>query len=219
MQQLYFREMNNIFSITSSARVINGIAKINGEPFYKSTEEEELHVYTKSLYRELDMRYPKFFKMDLSCKLAMIAGEMIWKERDVRQLLQGDDIAIVLMNKASSLDTDREFNRSITDFGDWFPSPAIFVYTLPNIMAGEICIKKNITGENAFFIFDEFDAGALLDYVSEILANDRAKACLCGWCDVDGGVADAFFLLVEKDVPAGNLNFSVENIDKLYNQK
>ncbi len=86
----------------------------------------------------------------------------------------------MLSNANSSLDTDARYFATINDI----PSPALFVYTLPNIMIGEICIRHGFKGENAFFVFERFDPDFLEQYVSSLLNTGAATACICGWVDV-----------------------------------
>ncbi|MBO7645775.1 MAG: 3-oxoacyl-ACP synthase, partial [Prevotella sp.] len=39
--------------------------------------------------------------------------------------------AVILFNRSSSVIADREFEKTIKDDADFFPSPSLFVYTLP----------------------------------------------------------------------------------------
>ena len=69
------------------------------------------------------------------------------------------------------------------DRADYFPSPAVFVYTLPNIMVGEICIKYKIKGESVFFVNNQFNKKMLLEYSQDMIETGAAKICLMGWVD------------------------------------
>ena len=97
----------------------------------------------------------------------------------------------------------------------------MFVYTLPNIVIGEIAIKHKLTGENAFFVTKKMDASLLVNY-AEILLNQYAEAAIVGWVEVDGDQYEAFIFLVEneeylnKNVIFKPLNQSTVN--QLYNQ-
>ena len=71
-----------------------------------------------------------------------------------------------------------------------FPSPALLVYTLPNIVTGEIAIKHKITGENSFFIEPTFNAELLHNY-TELLLKEN-DAALCGWLNIDETPAKDF---------------------------
>ena len=91
------------------------------------------------LYRNIGMSYPKFFKMDRLCKAGILGAEMLLKDYDFDHENVKADWGIVLMNSASSLDNDRRYQETIaTD--NYYPSPAVFVYTLANIVTGEIAI-------------------------------------------------------------------------------
>src|ERR1700741_5650650 len=103
------------------------------------------------------MSYPKFHKMDALSKLGLLCAEHALKNGDFLSKYPLNRVGIVLSNSASSLETDRQHQRSISDKSNYFPSPAIFVYTLPNIVIGEMAIKYKITGENAFFVSEKRD--------------------------------------------------------------
>lgn len=60
-------------------------------------------------------------------------------------------------------------------------SPAVFVYTLANVAAGEMCIRHKIQGDNTFFIDD--DAQAAERYAHHLIEKNRAEAVICGWCE------------------------------------
>lgn len=211
--------MTDHLAITSYASIRPGRAMLNGQVFYEGLHESGFNGFSRYLYKKLDLLYPRFFKMDDLCKLAFLASEMNWMQNDILNRTSGSQMSVVLSNRSSSLETDRIFYSSIGNEDDYFPSPAIFVYTLPNIAIGEVCIKNKITGENAFFIFDQFNAGELFDYVAELLNQNRAEACLCGWCDFDNGLEDALLMIVEKSGNAKSLaQFSAENLNKIYTQ-
>jgi hypothetical protein len=84
-------------------------------------------------------------------------------------------------------------------------------------MIGEICIRNQFKGENAFFVFNRFDANFMVQYVNNLLANDILKVCICGWVELLENSYDAFLVLVEKKENAVNNElFTVENINKIY---
>jgi hypothetical protein len=149
-------------------------------------------------YRKFNFTYPKFFKMDVLSKLAFILSEILFKENNPVNRYSGNEIAIVLSNRASSLDTDRNFYRTIEDKQNYFPAPSVFVYTLPNIMIGEISIRHNITGENVFFISEHFNADLLCSYVNTLLTAENTNCVLTGWIEADHEKYDGFIYVVEK---------------------
>ncbi len=207
--------------ITSYAHIKHQRLSVNGTLLFDGGSSGSLPEFLTDAYRALGMSYPKYHKMDALCKLGMLCMEAAVKESDVLTKYPLDKIAIVLSNAASSLDTDRVHQHSISDKANYFPSPAVFVYTLPNIIIGEIAIKYKITGENAFFVSERFDARLLLNYL-EALFHEETQAAVCGWVEVDGDTAEAFIFLVEKSENTNkNSNFKPLNqqaITELYNQ-
>ena len=118
-------------------------------------------------------------------------------------------------NKSSSLDTDRKHQESIQNKESYYPSPAVFVYTLPNICIGEISIKYKLHSENSFFIFDSFNASHLLTYSNSLLSSNKATQVLCGWVEFDNeDNYEAFIYLVAKE---GTIKHRELDILTLYN--
>lgn len=150
---------------------------VNGHLIFES-DNEAFPDFAKNAYKTLELNYPKFHKMDNLSKLAFLAAEMLLKEEDHSRT------ALVFANKSSSLDTDFKYQSSINSPENYFPSPAVFVYTLPNICVGEISIKHKMQTENAFFVLDEFDENFLNDYSEQILHAGKAGKVLCGWVEL-----------------------------------
>jgi 3-oxoacyl-[acyl-carrier-protein] synthase-1 len=66
--------------------------------------------------------------------------------------------------------------------GNYYPSPALFVYTLPNIVTGEIAIRHHIQGETSFYVLDNPEQ--LEPIVQSTLATRHSPAVLlAGWCE------------------------------------
>jgi len=99
-------------------------------------------------YRSLQIDYPKFYKMDNLSKLGFLASEMIFNDEDNR-FIPREDIAVICFNSSSSLDIDTQYQKTIHDNENYFPSPSLFVYTLPNIVTGEIAIRNKFLGETS----------------------------------------------------------------------
>ncbi len=151
---------------------------LNGQLILKS-ENEDLD-FVLQCYKHLNIHYPKFYKMDRMSKWGIICAEILLKDKS----LEGIDAyqrAIVLQNSASSLATDKKFQESI----GIIPSPALFVYTLPNIVMGEIAIRHNFKGENTFFVTSTFDQNQLRAYSKLLFESNVAKIILCGYLEVD----------------------------------
>lgn len=196
--------------ITAYATIRNGTLSVNGQTLFAAPGLPATD-FLKAAYKHLDPAYPKFYKMDSLCKLAFIASEALLRANRVTERYATEDIAIIIANSASSLEVDTEHQKTIADAGNYFPSPAIFVYTLPNILIGEIAIRNQLKGENGFFIFDTFDAPFMNSYLESVLSNDRAKCCIAGWVDFYGDNYDAFLYTVE----AGNASATAHTAEQL----
>ena len=192
----------------------------NGKIIFEN-QEARLSDFLMSAYSILKIGYPKFYKMDNLSKLGFLAAEVLLKGRTIVSEYSSGSIALVLSNAHASLDTDIRYAESAKTLG----SPALFVYTLPNIVAGEICIRHQIKGENAFFITPSFDPELLVSYADLVLSQRSSnmqsptlKACIAGWLDVMAEHHDVFLYLIEKNKP-GLLEHSADELKKLYHKE
>ena len=152
------------------------------------------------LYRNIGMSYPKFFKMDRLCKAGILGTETLLKDYDFDRENVKADWGIILMNSASSLDNDRHYQETIS-VDNYYPSPPVFVYTLANIVTGEIAIKHKIGGESSFYVMPDFDKKLMLELIEQAyIANPELTHLICGWVNVDQGVCDVRMFLYRRDV-------------------
>lgn len=156
----------------------------------------------KSWYNGLGLEYPKFFKMDLLCQLALLGATALLKDTDVLKKYDKDKIAILLSNSSASLDTDQRYHDTIKDANAYFPSPAVFVYTLPSIMCGEIAIKYGIQGENNFLVTEAYNFGLLMEQSNMLFSQTATQACITGWVQVEGDDYEMVMYLIEKSAIA-----------------
>jgi hypothetical protein len=137
--------------------------------------------------------------MDELSKLAYLCSEVLLQNDNYLEFYASNEIGVVLSNCASSLDTDIKYQKTISDNENYFPSPAVFVYTLPNIMIGEICIRHKINGENAMFVSEKFDPDQLWEYAEMLINSEKVSSVICGWVDVMHDSFAAFLFIIEKD--------------------
>jgi len=189
--------------ITSYSRFHGNKVLVNDRLVFYQENILNFADFIKSVYKQEQINYPKFYKMDAISKLGFLAADLVLKEATVEGY-PPDAVGVVMSNSSSSLDTDMAHNETIKDRSSYFPSPSVFVYTLPNIVIGEVCIKNKIKGENAFLISETFDARLLCDYVEELFINERVEACLCGWVEVLGDNCNAMVALVEPEARRRN---------------
>ena len=198
--------LENPYYIQDFCHIKNGIISVNGVPVFESSETD-FNSVIKLAYKKLVVDYSKFFKMDNLSKLAFLAANPILENEEEK------NIALVFSNKSSSLDTDLKHQRSIQDATQYYPSPSVFVYTLPNICMGEISIKHQLFSENSFFIFEEFSPSIIHSYATELIQAEKAEKALCGWVDLDNGKYEAFLYVVAKK---GTFVHSIAEINRLY---
>jgi len=178
--------------------------------------------FIKTLYKQEQISYPKFYKMDSLSKLGFMSAELLLRHKNPGRYKPGS-LAVVLANSSSSLDTDLGHQASIRNRSAYFPSPSVFVYTLSNIVIGEICIRHGLKGENVFLISEKFNPGQIRDHVSDLLDNERSKACICGWVELLGNNFKAMMVLVENESDVilkpdfKALPFSLASLEELIN--
>lgn len=132
-----------------------------------------------SLYRSLAVDYPKFFKMDPLSKLGFVASESILKDFPDRFSL-GKEAGVIVFTSCGSLADDIRFQESLEKE---FPSPSLFVYTLPNIVTGEICIRNKFLGDSTAIVLDERDDGLIERTVRDCFRDRDIRFLAVAWLD------------------------------------
>ena len=155
-------------------------------------EGQEHHSLLTSLYKQMIGNYPKFYKMDGLSRLGFVASEILLnaekgdtdvERREEEGLLE--ERAIIFFNHSSSIASDRNYKKSINDKDNYFPSPSIFVYTLPNIVTGEIAIRNHFHGETSFFILPDKDERLMEEILQASCRDAQSKSFLTGWIDYE----------------------------------
>ena len=155
------------------------------------------------LYRAHVADWPKFFKMDTLSKVGFLASELLLKECGEERLGGEEHVfsrAVVLFGTTASLCADKNYQETIQDKANYYPSPALFVYTLPNIVTGEIAIRNHYRGETSFYVLDGYDARTMAFNIQCAFQDRMTESVLAGW--VDSHANDdfrCFFILVERD--------------------
>lgn len=152
------------------------------------------HSLLTFLYKQMIGNYPKFYKMDGLSRLGFVASEILLnaekgdtdverREEEGERLLE--ERAIIFFNHSSSIASDRNYKESINDKDNYFPSPSIFVYTLPNIVTGEIAIRNHFHGETSFFILPDKDERMMEEILQASCRDAQSKSFLTGWIDYE----------------------------------
>lgn len=144
----------------------------------QATGEELL----KQVYYKYIGNYPKFHKMDVLSKLGFIASELLLQAEGCTRFEERSDRAIILFGKNASVCNDREYQKTIENPDNFYPSPSVFVYTLPNIVAGEIALRNKYHGETSYIIVENKEQ---MKAHMERIVNTSAQTSsfIYGWLD------------------------------------
>ena len=197
--------------IISSCVIERGDVFKNGELLFHN-KSADLTSFLLSVYQHFQLNYPKYYKMDNLCKLSWLASEVLLKDSYQKDQYQPEEVGLILANRNSSLDNDIKYFESAKEIA----SPSLFVYTLPNIVIGEICIRNNFKGEHGFYIQETFDADFVAAQVNYLLDNNFLKACICGWVDVLDQDYKAALFLAERRQTENSVLFSTKNINNIF---
>ncbi len=198
--------------ITGFCSINNGIVAKDGVNIFE--QQSDLPGLLLAAYQHLQLTYPKFYKMDNLSKLGWLAAEFLLKDTFHKDQYQPEETGVILANANSSLDDDVKYWDSIRDVA----SPSLFVYTLPNIVIGEICIRNHFKGEQAFYIQPKFDVQFIAQQVDYLLNKNIMQACICGWVDVFEQDYKAVLFLVEKKKTEKSVIFSADRMDEIFNK-
>lgn len=166
----------------------------------------------ENIYRRYVGDWPKFFKMDPLARLGFLASELLLKAEANEQRGEGnmllpisgqgpasspaaagaqhdcrlretDTRAVILFNRSGSLADDLNYQKGI-DGPDHLGSPSLFVYTLPNIVTGEIAIRNKYYSETSFYCIPQPDEALMEKIVSQSIGP--GESAIAGWCECSG---------------------------------
>ena len=181
------------------AVISNNLVLVNGR---RVELESTGNAMLSELYRLQVADWPKFFKMDTLSKVGFLASELLLKECGCKRL-EGEEYtsayAVVLFGTTASLCADKNYQETIQDADSYYPSPALFVYTLPNIVTGEIAIRNHYRGETSFYVLERFDAAQMAQHICNAFQDSVTESVLAGWVDSTGNDDyNCFFTLVDR---------------------
>lgn len=184
------------FTTTHTIRITPEEVILDQRKIWEGKEElreQEHYSLLTSLYKQMIGDYPKFYKMDGLSRLGFVASEILLnaekeeteEERKEEERKNLEERAIIFFNHSSSIASDRNYKESIKDKDNYFPSPSIFVYTLPNIVTGEIAIRNHFQGETSFFILPDKDKKMMEEILQASCRDAQSKSFLTGWIDYE----------------------------------
>lgn len=181
-------QQNREFTTTHTIRITPEEVILDQRKLWEGKKElgeqegQEHHSLLTTLYKQMIGNYPKFYKMDGLSRLGFVASEILLNAEKGET---DKERAIIFFNHSSSIASDRNYKESINDKDNYFPSPSIFVYTLPNIVTGEIAIRNHFQGETSFFILPDKDEMMMEEILQASCRDAQSKSFLTGWIDYE----------------------------------
>lgn len=181
-------QQNREFTTTHTIRITPEEVILDQQKLWEGKKElgeqegKEHHSLLTTLYKQMIGNYPKFYKMDGLSRLGFVASEILLNAEKGET---DKERAIIFFNHSSSIASDRNYKESINDKDNYFPSPSIFVYTLPNIVTGEIAIRNHFHGETSFFILPDKDKKMMEEILQASCRDAQSKSFLTGWIDYE----------------------------------
>lgn len=156
-----------------------------------SDKSVDFGTFIREAFKSRGENNMKFYKMDDLCKLGYVAAAWLLDGIEFGE----EECGMVLSGKYGCLNTDMKHQQIIDKEGDAASSPAVFVYTLPNVVAGEISIRHHIKGENTWFWSDDRTMSDLKHYASLMAGASDLRYCIIGHLDFLNGEYFAKFEL------------------------
>jgi len=141
---------------------------------------------------------PRFGRMDRLCQLGLAAVELMGVDFTGQTPREREDTAVCLGTPDGSIRVDAAFWSGRGGVGG--PDPALFAYTLPSTLIGEICIRYGLKGPNLCFMLGAPESGRLVREASDCLRGGEAAGCLCVFANAVDRAASAL-----ATVPAGGI--------------
>lgn len=175
--------------LVESSRIL-----LNDKEVYFS-ESVDFQDFIRSAFKTVCGPNMKFYKMDSLSKLGYVASEVLLDGIEYGE----EDCGLILSGVYGSLDTDIRHQQIIDTETDASASPAVFVYTLPNVVEGEISIRHHIKGENTWFWSDDRSLSDVREYAALSMSAQDMKYCIVGHIDfLNGRYFAKFELLVRR---------------------
>lgn len=172
------------YEIISTVTINPRSVTLNGEEIELKAEGDEL---LSQIYHSRIKEYPKFHKMDPLAKLAFAASELLLQNEGEERFVERIDRAVILYNTESTIHADRKHAESIADAENFFPSPSVFLYTLPNVASGEIALRNKYHGETGFYLLGEENSEQEEELIKITLMDPHTESILFGSVRYESG--------------------------------
>ncbi|MCK5809365.1 3-oxoacyl-ACP synthase [bacterium] len=166
--------------ITKTVAITSSGVSVDGNKLIANSENLPFGKLCRKIYKEEKINYPKFYKMDGMSKLGFLAAEILLANSDLLSRYDAKRVGVITTTQTGCFETDKKFSKTIEKSDEWYPAPALFVYTLPNIVTGEICIRHKIEGENCCFVHEKSDPEGVVNYTTHLFDDNKIDAAVVG---------------------------------------
>lgn len=161
-----------------TVEISDGKIYVDGNLVFES-EASDFQVFIREAFKSREESNLKFYKMDDFCKLGYVASAWAFDGLEYGE----EECGLILSGRYGCLDTDIKHQEIIDAEGDSSASPAVFVYTLPNVVAGEISIRHHVKGENTWFWSEDETMSDIREYAVLAAQSQNLKYCVIGHLD------------------------------------
>lgn len=161
-----------------TVEISDGKIYVDGNLVFES-EASDFQVFIREAFKSRGESNLKFYKMDDFCKLGYVASAWAFDGLEYGE----EECGLILSGRYGCLDTDIKHQEIIDAEGDSSASPAVFVYTLPNVVAGEISIRHHVKGENTWFWSEDETMSDIREYAVLAAQSQNLKYCVIGHLD------------------------------------
>ncbi len=161
-----------------TVEISDGKISVDGNLVFES-ETSDFQVFIREAFKSRGESNLKFYKMDDFCKLGYVASAWAFDGLEYGE----EECGLILSGRYGCLDTDIKHQEIIDAEGDASASPAVFVYTLPNVVAGEISIRHHVKGENTWFWSEDGTMSDIREYAILAAQSQNLKYCVVGHLD------------------------------------
>jgi 3-oxoacyl-[acyl-carrier-protein] synthase II len=185
------------YSTTHRVHITPSCVEVDGKELIVLSDDENC---LTAIYKEYVKDYPRYYKMDGLSRLGFLATELLLQaahEECNTAFLH--NASVVFVSRSGSLADDKKHQSTIASAESYFPSPAVFVYTLPNIVTGEVAIRHRIYGETTAYILEEKNAEQIEQLLSLSFFDPTTSCVIGGWLEyTDGANFEADLVVLKR---------------------
>lgn len=185
------------YSTTHRVHITPSCVEVDGKELIVLSDDENC---LTAIYKEYVKDYPRYYKMDGLSRLGFLATELLLQAaREECNTAFLHNASVVFVSRSGSLADDKKHQSTIASVESYFPSPAVFVYTLPNIVTGEVAIRHKIYGETTAYILEEKNAEQIEQLLSLSFFDPTTSCVIGGWLEyTDGANFEADLVVLKR---------------------